>query len=357
MKRAAFIVLFLFVFTFVALSQTIIENPEKPLSKNAGRVLKLKEIMRITDEGGEFYFGGPRNVKVTSDGSIFIQDKEKILKFSPEGEFIKNLYKKGQGPGEIMDYFSYHIHKNEMFIWVPMANKVIHTDSDGGLVDEFKVESGVYKEFLGKMDGWLIFLNSVWPVERKTSRLYDLKDTVVLVSEDGKTEKESHVFPRIFFLIALSQEGGFKRWASFYSILSEDRRYLFVSHTREYLINLLNLKKGQVIRSFKRKYPRIKHVMTDRDKEFYKKYHPPKKKYKNDINGLFLCRDLLWVKTSTQNKKKGILFDVFNSKGQYLDNFYLNLNGSLVGIHDDSLFVTEEDEDGNMNIVKYKIVE
>lgn len=80
-----------------------------------------------------------------------------------------------------------------------------------------------------------------------------------------------------------------------------------------------------------------------------------KKKFENDISDIYLCKGLLWIKTSTKNKKKGDLFDVFNKEGQYVDNFYLHLKGSLIAVHEDSIFVLETDEDENLQIVKYKI--
>jgi len=72
MKKPALILTSIFVFTFIILAQTIIENPEKPLNKNAGRVIQLKELMRITDEEGKFYFSSPWDIKVAKDGSIFM---------------------------------------------------------------------------------------------------------------------------------------------------------------------------------------------------------------------------------------------------------------------------------------------
>ena len=62
--RNLFITLLLFVsFLFQLGAQEIIENPEKPLSKNAGRVFELKEVMRIRDGHG-FYFSSPIGLKV-----------------------------------------------------------------------------------------------------------------------------------------------------------------------------------------------------------------------------------------------------------------------------------------------------
>jgi hypothetical protein len=79
----------------------IIENPSKPRAKDAGRVLKLTEEWRITDEGGDFYLQAPRNLQTATDGSIFIADNDEFLRFSADGTFLNNIFKKGQGPGKV----------------------------------------------------------------------------------------------------------------------------------------------------------------------------------------------------------------------------------------------------------------
>jgi|GEM_PF-5516105 hypothetical protein len=64
--RRAFpiIVLSFVLLPLILFSQQIIENPDKPLARNAGRILKLQEVWRITDEGGRFYFKAPSNLEV-----------------------------------------------------------------------------------------------------------------------------------------------------------------------------------------------------------------------------------------------------------------------------------------------------
>src|SRR4030065_204003 len=75
----------------VLIAQEVVENPAKPKAANAGRILQLTEVWKITDDGGEFYFKYPRNLQIAEDGSIFVADAEQLLKFSPEGKFLKNF--------------------------------------------------------------------------------------------------------------------------------------------------------------------------------------------------------------------------------------------------------------------------
>src|SRR4030066_326691 len=87
----------------------VIENAAKPKAANAGRILQLTDLWKITDDGGQFFFRHPHSLQVADDGSIFVADADQLLKFSLEGKFQKNLNKKGQGPGEIGRDFHYYI--------------------------------------------------------------------------------------------------------------------------------------------------------------------------------------------------------------------------------------------------------
>lgn len=355
MRKILLLFLSFFILRSFMLTQTIIENPEKPLSKKAGRTLKLEEVFRITDESGDFYFRYPGDLKVAPDGTIFIADEDQFLKFSSDGKFIGNLFRKGEGPGELRGYFGYAFDKKGIFIYDFMARKIIHSDIEGNLTDELRFKSESYNDFFGLMDGWFIFLKSVWPpIEERKHKLDDIKNTIFLISKDGKIKKEIHTFPKKAFFAPRA----FTSLASFHSVLSDDNKKLFFSHTREYLIKLLDLDKGKILRNFKRKYPRMKlKAKNGWEEEFHKKYNVPKIKYESDIQDLFITKGLLWVITSTKDKTKGILIDVFNKEGIYVDNFYINLKGSLMATDGDYIFVKEADEDENFQIVKYKVIE
>ena len=357
MKKIVLLVLSFFIFISAMIAQTIIENPEKPTGKNPGRVLKLQEVFRITDESDDFYFSRPLNLKVDSEGSFFLIDENQILKFSSDGRFLKNLFKKGQGPGEISSSshsrLSYFLLKNSIFLYDPTGNKIIHMDGDGNLIEEVKLEVSVLSELYGPANRGFIFTDEA-PAPMGKSGFHDVDMSIIWVSRDGSSSKKVMAFPKELYV-----DKNFARdWAPFYGLLESEAQNLFVCHTSEYKIVLADLGKGQVIKKFSRKYRRIRYVMTESQKQFYEKLKikPPERKYKNDIVGLFLNKGNLWVETSTTDKKKGVLIDVFNKEGKYTDSFYINIKGQLLTSHEDTFFVLEKDEDENLQIVKYKII-
>jgi len=354
MKKSILFFSFLLIFSSVIYAQEIIENPKKPLSKNAGRVLKIKEAMSIVDEPGKFYFRYPRNIKIANDGSIFVSDYRgyNFLKFSPDGKFLKNLFKKGEGPGEIQDYFEYALSQNEICIYDFVKRKIIRMEQDGSLINEFKTYTEQYNEFNGIFRDWLVFMKMVSPYKRDKVQMYQVKIKIILLSKDGKKEKESHVFLNKRFYIAGS---GMMVWDPFDSVFDENSGYLYVSCTREYMVHVLDMNSGKVIRSFKGKYKRVPYEMSQDEENFIKRVNAPRHKYEEDINRLHMFNGLLWVETSTKDEKRGIMIDVFNNNGQFVDNFYLALDGYLISVQDNSIFVGESDEDGNIIVKKYII--
>jgi hypothetical protein len=356
MKKPAIILAFIFIFSSIILAQEVIENPEKPLSKNAGRVIKLEEELRITDDGGEFYFKYLRNLKVAPDGSILIVDVEQLLQFNSAGNFIQNLFKKGQGPGELSYISNYYFQDRNVIIHDRNLKKILWFDSSGELINEFRLY-----EVQGRLNFQLFhnntyyFFKSVNPRIEGEPTLVDSPQVLIAVTQDEDEIKELISFPIKIFTF-----GGVRLGVSRLITVPYKNKYLFISHTREYLLKLYDVESQKLLRSFKRDYKRIKTSKDYRGGGFTiggKRYSPPRPKYMSDVNNLFVFNELLWIMTSTKDEKKGYLIDVFNVDGKFVDSFYLNLNGRLIAAHKDSIFVREEDEEGNVQIVKYRIIE
>jgi len=361
MKRPTFILTFIFIFSSIIFAQEVIENPEKPISKNAGRVLKLEEELRITDESGEFYFKYLRNLKVAPDGSIFIVDVEQLLQFDSAGNFIQNFFKKGQGPGELSSISDYFFQDKNVIIHDRRLNKILWFDFKGKLINEFRIyeQSGLLRFQLFYNNTYYFFKSGFPDTEGKID-VMDSPQVLVAITQDKDEVKDLISFPIKIFAIGAQGAGAASLGISSLITTPYKDKYLFISHTREYLLKLYDVESQKLLRSFKRDYKRVK---TPRDYKggtigwSGKGYSPPRQEYMSDVNNLFVFNDLLWVVTSTKKKKKGILIDVFNFDGKFIDSFYLNLNGRLVATNKDSIFVLEKNEDENFQIVKYKIIE
>ena len=370
MKRSALIFTLIFIFSSVILAQKIIENPEKPLSKNSGREAELIELMKIRDVGSDFYFMFPRNLKVAPDESVFIVDKEQLLQFDRSGKFVRNLFKRGQGPGEMGHISNYCFIRNNIIIYNSYPPKIIWLDFSGSLTKELKVQTeGLSLEFLALYDGTYYFFNSDYPsVKRGQSVTVDVPQNLIAITHDGKEMEKLTSFPTKVFIVASKQGGQAMCPINSLITVSFQEKFMFICHTQEYLVKLYDLEAHQIIRQFRRKYKRVK---ASRGKEKKcgaivdgKEIILPPQKYLDDIQNLFVFGGQLWVMTSTTDKEKRVLIDVFNFKGQYIDNFYLkfpdNLARDIFGykreiISGSFLYAIEQDEDGTYAISKHKI--
>ena len=137
-------------------AQEIIENPEIPRNSKAGRVLKVEEILRITDESGEFYFRYPHTIKVAYDDSIFINDSQQLLRFDKNGHFIRNYFVKGQGPGELTSVNNYVLTEDAIIIYDGRPRRITWFNYDGELIKDFKIDLEV------RLQDFLLFSNKIY---------------------------------------------------------------------------------------------------------------------------------------------------------------------------------------------------
>jgi hypothetical protein len=352
----------LVVLAALGVAQQVIENPKGPASRNAGRVLPLREIARITDEKGKFFFVQPFNVLTGPDGAVYVQEYKQLLKFDPQGRFVKNLVKRGQGPGELDDNLTdVVVREKDIILWSSNNYKFIRLDHDGRLLEDKKLTQGFLGALVGARGGRLFFLRLERDMEKPRARINGISEDnyrLVVIPESGEA------VPTPFLMPCTVAARFSSRSSSVMSIsrampLAADDRTVFVFHSPDYLIKRLDLETGEV-RAFRREYDRVRFdykAPAGYPQELVPKYH-------NDLCRLLWRNGELWAVTSTLDPKKGILVDAFSREGEYLDNFYLPLfkirknnpqHYAPMAIHGDFLYLLEADEDDLISLVKYEI--
>jgi len=337
-------------------AQEIIENPEKPLNSKAGRFLKLNEELRITDEGGEFFFRYPSDIKVAPDGSIFMRDQDLLLRFDENGKFLHNYFKKGQGPGEINYLRDYVFEDGKLIIITSSPVKIVTFSFNGELLDDVTLhESFWFLNFQFFKDQKFFFLKNDRPETGDEQGVFDAPYVLISMDKKGQNIMEHFSLPYQFFMTA-GASSGLGRLTS----IPYKNKFLVISNTEDYLVKLYDLNSYEILRSFKRKYKRIKPPEDYRWGGMYdregKRLGPPPPKYLYDISAFYIVNDKLWVRTSTIDKEKGFLFDVFEINGSFVDSFYLKSEiGRIISTHDNSIFIRETDENELVKVVKYRI--
>jgi hypothetical protein len=354
----------------------VINNPGKPRnSKNAGRVAKFNVILRIDDRKGDYYFKTPRMIKAAKDGSIFVKDKRQFLKFNKEGKFIRNFFKYGQGPGELLSIRNYQIIDNQLHIHDSGQFKMLVLDHRSGeKLKEFRIHTAgsVSFRFCRKTDYYFSKINP--PQTNGKMEFIELEAHLIKINSSGDTIEEVISFP-IKYLVIRTRNSYFSSARAHFTTCLIGEDILIYTHTPEYEITVLDLKNRKILKRFKRAYQRVA------VSEASKKYAPgggfdkisidettyvkmPHEKYLLDIQKLLIVNNKIWVVTSTVKDDNKVLVDVYDKDFVYVDNFYLecppevspySIKFWLVGTDGDSLFLAQEDQEGDKYIEKVHV--
>ncbi len=356
MRKAAAVCLILLIAWISAWGQKPAELPVKPISPRAGRMIHLREDFRLTDESGDFYLKYPQSVKMAPDGSFFLLDREQIIRLDATGRFLGNLFRKGQGPGELSFVSGMEATTEGLTVHNNGPNKLVRFDAGGKYKDEVSLQKiGSSLDFLGLSDGRAIGLQMRFPPPGAGLEVKMRDIALLAVSYDGLKSANLGAFPIRF----LQAGGAMLRDRSLGVVMGG--RYAAIVHTKEYAIKIVDLQSPKPPRTIGRKYKKVPAPKgyasggkISPDKITW--YTLPGADFMYDIEALHVFKDLLWVQTSTIDPKKGVLIDVFDVDGRYLDAFYLNIPGRLLNIQGDALFVRESAADDTLRIVRYKVV-
>jgi hypothetical protein len=335
-------------------AQEAVKNPDKPSSPNAGRVLGLKEELRITDAGGEYFLRSPRFIKTAPNGQIYIYDRDELLQLDPRGRFLRNLYKKGQGPGELNYISNFEPVGELLLVHSNSPAKLVWFDAQGNVVKEISLAAeGGRLDLLFRSGGRSYFFKQGVPISSGKTTPSDLPFSLWSISDDGSRSREVTTF-----LTKVIAFGGAFMWDGLQTAVVNDR-YLFVGYANPYAIKVYDLKEERLLRSFSRPYKRLPSPKESRGAIISKdgrRFEMPGSEYLDDIAALFAVGDALWVRTSTMDPEKGILFDVYNVEGRYTDAFYLKTAGRPLAVEGDAVFIVEKTPDETIEIAKYRIV-
>ena len=357
----------------VGLAQNVLENPAKPAAANADRKVELKEVLRITDEGGQFYFKYPYQIRVSPNDSIFVVEQEQLLQFDKTGAYVRNYFKKGQGPGEVQ-FVSGFIPTEKGLYVQGSPGKLIFFDAKGAFVQETAVRSPIPMFRLTAIqDGLYLFTASESPFK-------DMKGsepTVVSIPQYVLTWKEGQEqlekrgeFGLESYVVRSSGGGGGIMSLSTFLVAPIGSGRLVISHTQEYLLKIFDIGSGSVTKSFRRPYERIRFEPPKDPKGGMmidgKQISFPPRKYVSDIVNLCVVGPRIWAVTSTQDKDQNPLVDVYDFEGRYLDRFYLTrpagakrlglgMGNSI--IQGRNIYLIERDDEGTAAIVKYEIID
>ena len=382
MKKIFSILLISFI---SCLNAQIIVNNNITKNESAVKSKRIRFLAFAHDEAGKFIFKSPKNIIAIDDGSFMVIDDSQLLKFGKDGKFQKIIVKRGEGPAEATYLNQIFKRKNDLVINTGFMSKLMIFDFDGKLEKEFRVPKIVLAKGLSTADSTFtifgytnkndLFVTTSIPWENKNhEKIQERKYIVMKLLENKEWKKLSLEIPVEAF--AFETPIGKIKLAALQITSASDDKYIYFCNTDRYEIKQYNMQQDKIEALWRRSYKTVEIPEIDREKyDFGTTFHggkkgktfrfkPPLREYFPDIQSIFTVDDHLWIITSTVDKNRGVLVDVFDKKGNFLDNFYIslpyNVNGSELyrnelWLDSSTIILREIDEDSNYKIVKYAI--
>lgn len=360
-----------------ALPQAIVENPAKPKAANAGRVVTPTEVLAITDEGtGDYYFKRPGLLRLAPGGSLVLRDENQVLLFDSTGRFKQNFFKKGQGPGEVNYVSDFLPTGKHLIVHSAFQDKLIFFDYSGRFEKEIKAgvlpgSRRAMARIVLALEGSYILQSRDFPEFQGNDPYFeDVPQTILAM--DGETGEIRALQPFSTRIYALAAPGGGGATYDVTALIAVPfkEKFLALAHSEEYLVKIFDPAANRILREFRRTYARVKpEPLTKEEKEGgamigNKPFRRPALEFQNDIRNILTRDGEIWAVTSTKDKDKGVLVDVFDGEGVYRDCFWLKLQEaarrSLVSpgqcvLDGEFLWVVERAEDDTVTIRKYRV--
>jgi len=356
----------------------VIENPARPKAANAGRVIVPEEALAISDVGtNEYFFKMPGLLRPAPDGSLALRDEGQILLFDPAGKFIHNFFKKGQGPGEMSYAGALLPTEKSLIVHSAFPGKLIFFDYSGRYVREIKVGTlpGSKRALaLIILDlGGEYILDCRDFADFKGGEAYFAETThrLLAMSEATGEVRDLTTFPTRIYALAAPGGGGASYDVTALIAVPFKKTHLALTHTEDYRLKIFDPAANRVIREFRRAYERVKPApLTEAQRKGGamvgdKPFRPPVLDYENDVKNILTRDGEIWAITSTKDKAKGVLIDVFDGEGVYRDCFFLKLPEAAIGsiaspgrcaLDGEYLWVVEQGEDETFSIRKYRVL-
>jgi hypothetical protein len=357
------------LFVCAAIGQEAVTLPAKPSNPQAGRVLELREVLRISDSGGEFFFKSPRQIQPGPDGGFLVVDEDEFLRFDARGKLIVNMYRAGQGPGEFRHVTDHLVRGAGILAFQDNPMKCVFMGLDGKFLREVKPEARVSRVF-GPCGNRLLAAEESYPdigkVKKPEGEVLDIVWTLKLMTDEGLVEATNLAYPTKWFGKRLG--GAFiADNVTFLHCAPLEDGLAAVAHEEAYAIHIVDPARNAALRTIRRDYKRVKYeAEKDPDAPGGARRLPFPRDHFNDIQKLFGVEGRVWAVTSTFDPAKGVLVDVVSPRGEYLDSFYLPLPKGVslqrlvrhpLTVSGRTILTSEILEDGRIEVVKYEIVD
>jgi hypothetical protein len=239
--------------------------------------LVFKEELTIGEmEGDENYmFGEAVFFNTDDEGNFYVTDwdKKRIQKYSPDGEFLLTIGRKGQGPGEFGNLSPARFDKdNNIYVTDIVNQRISFFDKGGKYLKQIKLPD-VFEDLYVNSRGYFVSSSSLrlddeesfgWKI---VFGLFDDKFNLVseFYSEEHRTKPPEgrDLVSQAKFIAKILSDIAFQPRAQ--HILADDD-FIYFGYPERYEINVYS-PEGKKVKIIQREFDPIK--LTDKDKEYF----------------------------------------------------------------------------------------
>lgn len=340
----------------------IIKNPDEPVYKEIR--YDLEQIFVLGAEKSENdLFSVIFDVQADAQGNVYVSDirDRRIKKFSPNGEYLYDIGRIGQGPGEFQGARDIYVDDNTGDIYVADFMKIHQYNQDGVFQNTVSIKRIFHTFFVGAN-------RSFWA---KTSYMDETGqgEAFEKISQQGQLAKRIYKFsPQITESSKPSGEGtvtvvsGPKHGYEQELIVSkiDDMTFLWAL-SNEYKLNVVNNEGELLLRILKQESPekfsgkekdKILSKFNDNARKIVKlpPYKPFFKKIISDDEG----RIYVQRTSSPLSEKEEYVYEIFSKNGYFL--YQSRFSEEPVVIKNGLLYATVQDPETEIQYVKvYRI--
>jgi len=337
---------------------TVVRNPAQPIYKKD--IISFEEELQIgsADKSDKYIFSSIDGLDVDDNGHIYVLDSRvaEVKVFSQDGEYLRSIGGRGQGPGEMQrPLFLQITADNELVVHDYATQHFIYFSLDGQFLRQrtnWKTEH-IAQPVKIDQQGNLIGLEILGPppmggkILRKYNSSFELIMTLAEQPPDMAAKTEYSILRPTFY----------------FDIFTNDN--IILGHSEKYELDILN-PEGKLIKKILKKHRRMR--IRDDDKDFYRERYESFIKIGGKLKfpDSFPCfsdiavddKGRIFVKTfeREKNKKDTFYFDLFDEEGKYLAKMpiVISLNRDSVW-KNGKLYTVETSQEGVPMVKRFKV--
>ncbi len=324
---------------------TVVRNPKEPMYGED--VFSLEEELSIGEAVGreEYMFSEIRGIAVDDVERIYVLDsKEAHIKvFDKNGEYVKTISKKGQGPGELGLPRS---------VFITPQNEIMVPDISNRRLAFFSLEGDFIKNI------------STAKMNLMSTKIDSEENIIGIVAHRGEENQRLELKKfdsdlNYLYLFASSPLPGPRSFNPFMPVLRWDltkNDLIVCGYPKKYEIEIFDTE-GNVIKKIKKDYDPVE--ITKEELEHLEELPPTIKlsilKYKSAYQRLIVDDEgkifiLTWERVEDGD---GYYYDIFDAVGKYIAKIPLKTTPRV--LKKNKLYTVEEDEEGYQIVKRYKV--